>query len=625
MLTWQPPDLSTLRLALAALVTLFLPGLAWTAWRPFNDRRDALEQLADSAAISLSLTALLALFFFVAGIPIQASTLRILYLLCLMLWIAGLGRRMWHFRKQPIQSAGLAWLTLGLLALAGVLVWRMYQARDLVLPAWVDSVHHSLIVQKFLSHGGLPNSLAPQLPHLFSYHYGSHALIALFCALSGMEPAPALLWFGQWINALLALTAYRAGRSFRLSQPAALLALLLVGFAFQMPAYYLSWGRIPLPAGLILLGSAQAAALMLNQQRQARPAWLRLTLLTTGSLLTHYITSLLLALFLAALLGGRLLSLLRHSTTWRSVAQRAALLAAAGTTSLLLASPWLLRALGYVQNHTSVNFSSPLQSNRDYLNYLGYLLGPSHAHALHIAALIALLFVAWQKHTRPLALWSATWLLIGLPWGLRLREFRPDLMAIMAFLPAALLIAALLHQLSAWLGKHLRPWFGISLFWILTAALTLWGLQNTRSIINPVTILADANDLQALSWLKDNTPAQARFLINTTPWQGVYRGVDGGYWIQPLTERWSMLPPALYNMDSPENAAAIQARATTLSTLQTCDETFWQIIAENAITHIYTKEKIGNLQASALKDCPNLLPVYQRQGISIYEVLNSSP
>jgi hypothetical protein len=627
LLTWPLVDQATLRLALAALTTLFLPGLAWTAWRSTNDRRDALERLADAAALSIAITALLALIFFLFHIPLQTKLLRGLYAICLLLGALGLGRRhLFHRRLITFSITDAAWTLLGILALLGVLIWRMDQARTLLLPAWVDSVHHTLIIQKFLAAAGLPNTLSPELPFLFSYHYGSHALVALFCTLSGMEPAQALLWFGQWLNALLALTAYRVGRSFRLPRPAAILALLLVGFTFQMPAYYLSWGRVPLPAGLIVLGSAQAAALMLNQQRHTRPTWLRLTLLTAGSLLTHYITSLLLAIFLAALLGGRLLQALSQRQAARSLLKRAWMLASAGATGLLLALPWLTRTWIYVQGRTSFNFTSPLNgTNAGYLGYLWYLLGPKHAHLLHLAALLGLLIAALQHRSRPLALWSATWLLLGLPWGLHLREFRPDLIVIMAFLPAALLNANALHTLTNWLGKRLRPWFGTTLFWILTLALTVWGIQNTSNILNPITVFADANDLQALNWIKTNTPLQARFLINTTPWQSVYRGVDGGYWITPLTGRWSALPPALYNMDTPENVSAIQQRATTIASLTTCDDKFWQIVTDNQITHVYTKQGIGSLQAQALKNCPNLLLVYQKQTISIYEVLDNSP
>ena len=41
----------------------------------------------------------------------------------------------------------------------------------------------------------------------------------------------------------------------------AALAALLVGFVFQMPAYYLTWGRFTLLTGLVVLGPAMAAAL----------------------------------------------------------------------------------------------------------------------------------------------------------------------------------------------------------------------------------------------------------------------------------------------------------------------------------------------------------------------------
>ena len=50
-----------------------------------------------------------------------------------------------------------AWPALLLaLLLAALVAWRLYQARSLALPAWVDSVHHALIVRKIMENGGIP-------------------------------------------------------------------------------------------------------------------------------------------------------------------------------------------------------------------------------------------------------------------------------------------------------------------------------------------------------------------------------------------------------------------------------------------------------------------------------------
>ena len=60
-------------------------------------------------------------------------------------------------------------------------------------------------------------------------------------------------------------------------------------------------------------------------------------------------------------------------------------------------------------------------------------------------------------------------------------------------------------------------------------------------------MIANKADLQALEWVRANTPADARFYINPAAWLGnTNRGVDGGYWLQPFAGRFSLVPPALY-------------------------------------------------------------------------------
>jgi hypothetical protein len=120
-----------------------------------------------------------------------------------------------------------------------VCVAGAFQARELLLPAWVDSVHHVLVVRLIEQNGGIPTSFAPYFDVAFTYHYGFHLLAAIFSTLTLAPAEQGVLWFGQLINALVALSVYRLGRAAWHDRRAALLAAVLVGFVFQMPAYYL--------------------------------------------------------------------------------------------------------------------------------------------------------------------------------------------------------------------------------------------------------------------------------------------------------------------------------------------------------------------------------------------------
>ncbi len=123
----------------------------------------------------------------------------------------------------------------------------------------------------------------------------------------------------------------------------------------------------------------------------------------------------------------------------------------------------------------------------------------------------------------------------GLLLPIRIGRFRPDHAAVVLFIPVVMLAAK---------GLTLLP--NRSLTWLSVGLLVLVGVWQTRDIINQETVIADQNDLLALEWIADNTAADTVFLIDTTPWSGIWRGFDGGWWVTPLTGRRTNPPPAVY-------------------------------------------------------------------------------
>jgi hypothetical protein len=156
-------------------------------------------------------------------------------------------------------------------------------------------------------------------------------------------------------------------------------------------------------------------------------------------------------------------------------------------------------------------------------------------------------------------------------------------------------------------------------------ALITWSAWDTRKIVNPTTILATPNDLRAIAWIDANVPESARFLINVTHWQyGFYRGVDGGWWIGPLTGRETLLPAELYSMGDKQYVQQVNESARQASELQGCSPEFWDLVRRESVTHIYLNRDKGGLKAENLQNCPNLALVYQEGEISIYQVLGQS-
>ncbi|MHB8856269.1 MAG: DUF6541 family protein [Bellilinea sp.] len=623
-MTFTPAQTATY--SLVALLILLLPGAALQVWLP--RRYGFLSRLADSVGLSVALTAITALIGFLVGLRFTRQLVTGLYVFCALVLLAGfIWRAILSGTRLSFNWKGSLVGILGLAALVGLAGWRLYQARELLLPAWVDSVHHTLIVRVIMENGGLPAILDPYLPAVFSYHYGFHVLAALFASLARVEPAVALLWFGQILNALIALSVYRLAMEVWNYWRRAVLAALLVGFGLHMPAYYLTWGRYTLITGLLLLPLAMAALLRVSRQPTDRSSALSAVLLIAGVALSHYTTLLLLGFFTLILLLGRLLKPRQRdesesqSQRWLA-AWQVALTALGG---VLIAAPWLARVWQQSSTQAALSLVSPLNSSQsEYWHYILYLLGPAHNATWLAVAGLGLVWTLVRKPAGPLALWGLLLVLLTLPWGLRLAPFRPDHMAIVLFLPASLLATDLVFSLVELASK--LPWFWLKRVTQATVILAAlaglgWGGWQTRDILNPGTVFITQADLDALNWVRENTPPEARFMINTTGWmENIYRGMDGGYWLLSYTGRQAILPPVMYTYAASQFVAQTEEWANQSSKLTTCDAVFWKLVDEFDASYLYLRLGQGSLQSDALVNCPQLVNVYRRGGVSIYEI-----
>jgi len=600
-------------LSLFAGLLLILPGICWWTWRGNRDE-DPLESLALIFGVSISLSAVFALLLYLIKLPISLVGLISYYLLCLGLITWGL------LRKHEIKP-NWQWLGAGLFFIA-LVAWRMWQARELVLPAWVDSLHHVLIVRKMLEAGGLMETLSPYLPGPFYYHYAFHAFAAQFAALGGLPPAQAVLVLGQVLNAAVGLSVYHLAKTLSKDWRVAGLAALFITFATKMPAYYLSWGRYTLLTGLVLLPLAMAASMRLLARE--RRYWLAVTFLTAGTLLAHYFTAVLLALFLLALGGFHLLTT-RKTDTGR---QKLLLLISSVLVGLLLALPWLLRVFAHTNMTLTPELNLPETSNgyfgnTDQWRYLWYLLGPESGYVLLGLAVVGLVLAFWRPSWLPFALWSLVSMAFTLPWGLRLGRFRNDHFAIILCLPLAVLGALASGKLADLLGRMIKNQAASRVaLAVLAVGVIAWGGWLTRDVINDQTVLAREEDLHALAWIEENTPQESRFLVNTTGWGfGVYRGVDGGAWILPITGRWSLAPTIFYPFGAEKDfVRVVNDWGERASQLSGCGPDFWGLVEEARLSHVYLREGVGSLKAEALEGCEGVKEVYDVDGVSVWKV-----
>ena len=595
-----------------ALAAFLLPGLCWWVWLGDRDK-DPLEALAGILGVSVAMTGLVALFFYAVRLPVTAGLLGAL--LGITLTLTGFG----IYRRRNERLFTWDWV-LALAAFGALCFWRLWQARGLALPAWVDSLHHSLIIRKMIEAGGLTSTLEPYLPGPFYYHYAVHSAAALVSALSGNTPAETLLWLGQIFTAGVSLSAYSLVKASAKDWRPAALAALLLAFATKMPGYYLSWGRYTLLTGMLLLPLAIAEAARVARGEKLRRSAPLLAVLTAGTLLSHYLAAFLLALFLVVLALSRLVRNIRQkSRDWQP------LLALAGSAlaGFALVSRWYWRVFRYSRGIISTEIRLPASGalTADNWDYFWNLVGPLTGYVVLGLAVGGLVWALTRARTRPLAIWGLLVALLSLPLGLVLGPFRSDHFSLALFLPAVCLAACLLFWVGDWLRSRLpkKAW-GTTAVLLVCAALLGGGAWLNREPVNASTVLADENDLAALEWIEDHLPADARFFINTTGWgYGLYRGMDGGAWILPYTGRWSLAPTIFYSFSGEEETYARWIDwSQRASGMNGCTEEFKDLAAEAGLNYLYLREGVGSLQAEALRGCAEARQLYSAGGVSIW-------
>ena len=445
---------------------------------------------------------------------------------------------------ESIQPPGGPWRELARLAHPGLLLAyvlvlslgsRLWSVRDLVIPNWWDSVHHTVIVQLFLDHGGLFTAWEPYAPLTsFTYHFGFHAAVASLSWLTGMAAPGAVLDFGQVLNGLTVLGAYLLAQRLTGRPWAGLLAALVTGLVSLMPAYYVNWGRYTQLAGQIILPALIVVTLE-AVERGGRRRLAVMAVMAAGLALTHYRVAIFYGAFVAALLVVRAWQARGRP---RALAVELSRTAVAALAALALTAPWgwnlwlnlaplHLSRLTAVPTPEGVAWMETYNSIRD-LDYIlpPYLLWPAVAglaiglwRRQRVAFLIALwtlgLFVSANPH----------WL--GLPGT---GEVSNHAVLIGLYIPVStcigLLGAAILDSLPRLAAQ------GRVIMATIVILAGLWGAREVGGMVNPYFALVKQEDLPALEWIRDNTPIASRFLVNSEPAYGgsTEVGTDAGWW-----------------------------------------------------------------------------------------------
>lgn len=613
--------------------------------------------------LSLALVALVYQWATVAGLHITSPLLGGLLTGCLL---AGVGIAA---RTAParVRQAGIGrwWPMAALTVLLALTIGvRFVQIRNLALPPWVDPVHHALLVRIAAERGQLPLNLAPYLPvGDLPYHVGYHVVVAALLQLGGLDLPLTLLWSGQVLNALHVLTAAGLAVYLWRHPTAGLVAGLVVGLISLMPAFYLSWGRYTQLTGLLILPGLMLAWRELLWGGSRR--WIAVVALLLAGLSLIHIRVLLFGMIYLAAAG-----LVWGVCYPQLVRTRLPAAIAVGGLALALAAPWLQLVLSHA---LAPALAQPdgLSGGGNYNRLTPQLLWSGQNRLLVALALMAALWGVWRRrqamaeqvlwvggllvlanpwlstYLAPavgmlLALWAGPrrhWLLLAGAGGLLLWNpllvsvpylwlLPNDIVAISLFLPLSIAIGAAAAWLVAALAGRARTRRQLRLvrmgLVLSLSGVALVGAWSTRDIVNANTVFTSVDDRAALDWIAAATPADARFLTIPAPqpWlEGAYRGADGGWWITPLTGRWTSTPPVLFTYGAPDYVAEIKRLNAFVAGFEPEQAAALRsLIQQYGITHIYLGAATPEPLRAVLTDHTAYEPVYQQGGVTILAV-----
>jgi len=636
----------TLGLLAAAGLLYVVPGWALLAWlwpgpassAAEGDRLSWAERLGIAAGLSLALYPLLFLWTDRVGLhlgPLYAWLPAVGGLVALVWrYRAWRPRRGWETLRQWACSEAL-WPDLALVAVMGLALGvRLLVVRTLDAPMWGDSYQHTMIAQLLVDHGGLFDSWEPYAPlQSLTYHFGFHTTIAVLHWLTRTEMFQTVLWGAQILNALAVLALYPLAVRVSGNRWAGVAAVLVAGLLSPMPMFYVNWGRYTQLAGQAILPAAVLLAwsVLRARNRDWRPivlGWIAVG----GLALTHYRILIFYVIFVIAWM---LLAL--RPATWRRTLAR---VSCVGTGAAMLFLPWFVHVFAgkIMRNFERQLTTAPGQLSSFIRQYnaigdLSFYLAPGGWLLLVVGMAVGL----WRRQ-RGVLLMSLWWFLLLAatnPAWLHLPgsgAISNHALFMAAYIPAGVLIGNLVSHLTVRLGHR----WGAGI--LVTLLVVTVGLGGTRARMGDVLphrhAMVTRPDLRAMAWIRENTPEDARFLINSFFAYGgsVVVGSDGGWWLPLLAGRANTVPPLNYGTEQgpgPGYREWVNDLTRQLQGASADDPVTLALLRERGITHVYVGQQQGRVNYSgpdvldpeAFLRSAHYRPVYHQDRVWVFELV----
>ena len=559
---------------------------------------------------------------------------------------AGIGLILWSFFRQPhtlqnIHKASLPDILCSLTyigVLGIILISRLWPVRGLDAPMWGDSLHHTLISQLIVDHKGLFTTWTPYAEITsFTYHFGFHALTAVFHWLTGLELSQAVLWTGQIMNILSLIVLVPLANRLSNNRWAGVFALTIAGLLTSIPQVYVNWGRYTQLTGqIILVVFVYLSWVYFHDHPEDSRLGVLVAIMLAGLGLTHNR----ILVFAVAFLLVYLFAYARSTGMWRLVK----VMGAVSLGGLLIFLPWLIRVFPstiiqilFAQVTTpATQLSASAVQAENIFQYADYI--PVAIWFLSGAALLLAIF--WRD--KAMLTVSAWWLLvlligyphwIGLPGSGAIGGFT---VMIAAYIPVCLLTGYLVSRGLEYSQMQTKsPGIKLAIS-ILASILTLGiGLSGLRARLLDVHVSESAlfarSDQRAAEWIRENLPDDSLILVNSflAYDNTVAVGSDGGWWLPFKAQRAVTLPPINYSLETgpyPEYRQKVNQITSAILEKGIVDPTVQDLLDEWGVTHIYLGQQQGSvnyagppIMAEQLLTLASYRPVYHEDRVWIFE------
>ncbi len=496
------------------------------------------------------------------------------------------------------------------IALLGVMLLffsvRLLVVRTLNAPLWGDSYQHTMIAQLMVDNGGLFTSWAPYEPYrTLTMHIGFHSAVAMFMWLTGTAGIPATITAGQILNAFAALALYPLTiRVARGQRWAGVGAVAVAGLLSPMPAYYVNWGRYAQMTGQIILPIAIWLIWEVLENRKLGMKGILLSgVALAGMTLSYYRMPYYFAAFVVPwFLLWQGAHRKRDKLDWAWIFSRGILVI---SVTILLFLPWVGRVSGSALTvRVERGLSGPppwewLRTEYRIWRDLFTYVPPALVVAVVLTWILALGLRQWEPISIMLWVIALSLLvagrLINLPGANLMQNFA---VFIAFYIPVGISVGWLLGRMTSVLAAHNERLASGVMTGVLLL-LSLVGVQDQLLIVDPSFIIVTRPDVRAMHWIRENTPAEARFLVEGFL---VYEGrsavgADAGWWIPFYTGRHNTMPPQYALVDEVSEPLDYSQRVVDLVNLlqhvPPSSTLGLAVLCRENVTHVYIGQGHG--------------------------------